>query len=50
MSREVAEYADWYKAGEQPQLSDDAFHNTDDYTLALEDFRARFDGAVGITN
>ncbi|OZB13889.1 MAG: serine/threonine protein phosphatase [Hyphomonas sp. 34-62-18] len=50
LSRELAEYADWYKAGEQPQLSDDAFHNTDDYTLALEDFRARFDGAARITN
>ena len=41
-SRDTAEYAAWYKAGEKPELSDAAFHDEDDYTLVLEDFRARF--------
>ena len=43
MSRDTAEYAAWYKAGEKPNLSDDAFHDEDDYTVTLTDFRARFD-------
>ena len=43
LSRETAEYADWYKAGEQPALTDEEFHNTDDYVLPLEDFRIRFE-------
>lgn len=42
-SRDTAEYAEWYKAHEQPQLSDEAFHDTDDYSIPLEDFRARFE-------
>ena len=50
LSREVADYAAWYKPGEQPHLSDEAFHNTDDYTLSLEDFRARFDAAARTAN
>lgn len=50
LSREAADYAAWYKPGEQPQMSDAEFHDTDDYTLDLEDFRARFDDAAKITN
>jgi hypothetical protein len=42
-SRDTAEYAEWYKAHEQPQLSDEAFHDADDYSIALEDFRPRFE-------
>ena len=42
-SRETDEYAAWYKAGEKPDLSDEAFHDEDDYALELSDFRARFD-------
>jgi hypothetical protein len=41
-SRDVAEYADWYKAGEKPDLFDEAFHDEDDYVLVLDDFRSRF--------
>lgn len=36
-------YAAWYKAQEKPQLSDAAFLGTDDFTIDLDDFRARFD-------
>ena len=41
-SRDVAEYADWYKAGEKPDLTDEAFHDEDDYVLVMDDFRSRF--------
>ncbi|MEZ5986017.1 MAG: serine/threonine protein phosphatase [Hyphomonas sp.] len=41
-SRDVSEYAAWYKAGEKPDLSDEAFHDEDDYVLQLDDFRSRF--------
>ena len=43
LSRDTAEYAAWYKAGEKPDLSDAAFHDEDDYAVTLTDFRARFD-------
>ncbi|MFN3912361.1 serine/threonine protein phosphatase [Hyphomonas sp.] len=42
LSRETPDYAAWYKAHEQPGLSDEAFHDADDYVLTLEDFRTRF--------
>jgi hypothetical protein len=41
-SRDVSEYAAWYKAAEKPDLSDEAFHDEDDYVLQLDDFRSRF--------
>ncbi len=44
-SNELPSYAAWYKAGEWPQLSDEAFNRQDDFTLTLTDFRARFDKA-----
>ena len=49
-SRDTEEYADWYKAHEKPELSDEAFHDEDDYSITLEDFRARFDETGRIAN
>ncbi|MAN47003.1 MAG: serine/threonine protein phosphatase [Hyphomonas sp.] len=49
-SRDTADYAVWYKAAEKPNLSDEAFHDEDDYTLSLEDFRARFDETGRVKN
>lgn len=50
LSRETPDYAAWYKAGEQPAMSDEAFHDADDYVLTLEDFRTRFDASSGTVN
>ena len=50
LSREAADYAAWYKPGEQPQMTDEEFHDADDYTLTLKDFRARFDAVAKIVN
>jgi hypothetical protein len=41
-SSEVEEYADWYKAREQPNLSDLEFYAADDFVIRLEDFNERF--------
>lgn len=41
-SRDVAEYAAWYKARESPHLSDADFHAGDDFAIELTDFRERF--------
>ena len=49
-SRDTEQYAAWYKAGEKPNLSDEAFHDEDDYSVSLEDFRARFDATGRIAN
>jgi len=49
-SRETEEYAAWYKADEKPELSDEAYHDEDDYSITLEDFRARFDATARIVN
>jgi hypothetical protein len=49
-SRDTEEYAAWYKAHEKPALSDEAFHDEDDYSIALEDFRARFEKSARIVN
>lgn len=43
---EVAEYAQWYKRWEQPQLSDAEFVAADSFTLQLTDFRERFGAPV----
>ncbi len=42
LSRETEQYADWYKAREQPHLSDEAFHDEDDFVIELSDFVDRF--------
>ena len=42
-SRDLPEYAQWYKPIEQPKFSDDAFRAADDFDIDLTDFRARFD-------
>jgi hypothetical protein len=47
-SNELPTYAAWYKAEEWPQLSDAAFNAQDDFTLTLNDFRARFDKPVRV--
>jgi len=41
-SEDLAEYAAWYKAGEQPDMTDQQFHEADSYTIVLRDFKARF--------
>lgn len=35
-------YALWYKPNEQPQMTDEEFLVQDEFTIRLEDFRARF--------
>jgi hypothetical protein len=45
-SKDLPTYAAWYKAHEQPDLSDVEFHATDAFVLELDDFRQRF-GAPG---
>ena len=45
MSRKTATYAEWYKAAEQPQMTDEEFHNADDYAVMLDGFSERFAGA-----
>jgi hypothetical protein len=42
VSDDLAEYASWYKAGEQPQMTDQQFYQADSYTIALSDFKSRF--------
>lgn len=41
-STELSEYAQWYKADEQPALTDEEFGARDDFKLRLEGFRERF--------
>jgi len=41
-SNEVDNYANWYKAREQPDLSDLEFYAADDFTIRLHDFFERF--------
>lgn len=45
-SREMAEYASWYRPYEQPGMTDDQFQDADDFSFTLPDFRARFDKTV----
>lgn len=45
-SIDTAEYARWYKAQEQPRMTDAEFHTQDDFTIRLPDFRSRFDAAA----
>ena len=39
---DTPDYARWYKPNEQPQMTDDAFLAQDEFTIRLDDFRARF--------
>ncbi len=41
-SSQTADYADWYKAGEQPDMSDAEFHAADEFVIRLEGFQRRF--------
>jgi hypothetical protein len=41
-SRDMPHYADWYRDGEQPGISDEAFYAADQFTLELHGFRERF--------
>lgn len=41
-SRDLPDYAAWYKPGEKPNLSDEAFHDEDDFVITLDDFHARY--------
>ncbi len=42
LSGDLETYADWYRKGEQPQMSDAEFFASDDFELRLDDFRERF--------
>ncbi len=42
-SGELPTYSAWYKAEEEPDLTDEAFLAEDDFEMELTDFRARFD-------
>lgn len=39
---DLTTYADWYKSREQPQMTDEQFVAADEYTINLNDWRARF--------
>ena len=41
-SQDTPQYADWYKDGEQPGLSDAEFHAADDYRFEIVGFADRF--------
>ena len=41
-SSEMETYADWYRADEQPDMTDEQFVNADQFTIELSDFYARF--------
>ena len=41
-SGEVTNYANWYKAREQPDMSDLEFYAADDFIIRLDDFFQRF--------
>ncbi len=41
-AHDLPHYASWYKSVEHPGMSDEQFLDQDDFTLALDDFTARF--------
>lgn len=43
-SSDTPGYAEWYKAQEHPQMTDEQFRAADDFQIDLTDFRARFGG------
>lgn len=44
---DAPDYARWYRPSEQPQMTDAAFVASDEFTIRLEDFRARFGAGAG---
>jgi hypothetical protein len=44
-SSELATYAEWYKADEQPDMTDEQFAAADEFTIELSDFYSRFGGS-----
>ncbi len=42
LSSDLDTYAQWYRPGEQPQMTDAQFVASDDFELVLRDFRKRF--------
>ncbi len=46
LSGDTTDYASWYKAYEQPDMTDAEFHAADAFTLELEGFRERFKPAA----
>lgn len=43
LSSQTPTYASWYKAQEHPAMSDAEYGAADEFTIPLDDFRARFD-------
>lgn len=43
---EVPTYAEWYRAHEQPKMTDEEFLAAEGYEIVLDDFRARFGAPV----
>lgn len=41
-SSDMDRYADWYRAKEQPRMSDAEFMAADDFVIRLEGFKHRF--------
>jgi hypothetical protein len=39
----MSTYADWYKPGEQPDMTDEQFLDADEFTIELSDFHERFE-------
>lgn len=46
-SSDLPQYVSWYKAQEKPRLSDADYLASDDFTIQLTDFRARFESGTG---
>lgn len=46
LSSEAPDYANWYRADEQPQMTDAQFLAADEFSIDLKDFRARFGKAA----
>ncbi|MEZ4332244.1 MAG: serine/threonine protein phosphatase [Myxococcota bacterium] len=42
LSSEIDQYATWYRAHEQPDMSEEAFLAAEEFTIPLVDFRERF--------
>ena len=42
-SSELSTYAEWYKADEQPDMTDEQFLDADEFTIELSDFHERFE-------
>lgn len=42
LSRDLDSYANWYRASEQPMMTDKAFNDADDFVIELDDFYQRY--------